>query len=110
MGGSAEQSEQAGVEAGDKLFAESKDVALDTLDELYRQRGQLESIDEDVDRLEDNLKRADKLLKQFSKRMAADKFIQCFGLVNALLFCILVIYFFVANPDTDVVVPPPKPY
>ena len=40
----------------------------------------------------DNLARAEALVKQFGKRMAGDKFIQCFALLNCLLLVGVVIW------------------
>jgi novel plant SNARE len=102
-----------GVKAGDKLLAEaaalqdktqdslsntknliaqSKEVGVSTLEELNRQRGVLENIDRETDRIDDNLARAEALLKQFGKRMASDSFIQCFALINCILLCGVVIF------------------
>merc|ERR1712151_739861 len=83
---------QSSLDNTKNLIEASKDVGLSTLEELHRQREQLQQIDEDVDRLEDNLKRADKLLTHFGKRMATDRFIQCFALVNICLLVGLIVY------------------
>jgi SNARE protein len=48
-------------------------------------------------RIEDNLNRADKLIKTFGKRMATDRFIQCFACVNILLLAGVVGYFVFKN-------------
>ena len=45
-----------------------------------------------ADRLGDNLARAEALVKQFGKRMAGDKFIQCFAVINCLLFLGVIIW------------------
>jgi len=74
------------------MVAESKETGMNTLDQLHQQRQQIERIDNDVDRIEDNLQRADKLIKAFSKRMATDKLIQCFACVNLLLFVAVIVY------------------
>lgn len=44
------------------LIAQSKEVGMATLEELERQRGVLENIDREVDRVDDNLARAEKLV------------------------------------------------
>jgi len=74
------------------MIAASKDVGISTLEELKRQREVIQNIEKETDRLDDNLARAEALLKQFGKRMASDKFIQCFALVNCLLLLGVVLY------------------
>jgi hypothetical protein len=74
------------------LIAESKEVGVSTLDELERQREVLHSIEREVDRVDDNLARAEKLLKQFGKRMAGDHFIQCFTAVNVCMLLGVIAY------------------
>lgn len=74
------------------MIAESKQVGMQTAEELQRQREQLNNIDGDVMRMEDNLDRADKLIRTFGKRMATDKLIQCFACTNILLLVGVVIY------------------
>ena len=37
-------------------------------------------------------KEAEKLLKQFGRRMASDHFIQCFTVINVLLLCGVILY------------------
>lgn len=74
------------------LIAQSKEVGVSTLEELERQRNVIDSIDREADRIDDNLARAEALLKQFGKRMASDSFIQCFALINCLLLLGVVLY------------------
>ena len=74
------------------LVAESKEVGVSTLAELNRQREVIERIDFEADRINDNLNRAEKLVKQFGKRMASDKFIQCFAVINVLLLVGVILY------------------
>ena len=45
-----------------QMIAQSKEVGMATLEELERQRGVLENIDREVDRVDDNLARAEKLV------------------------------------------------
>lgn len=75
-----------------RMIQESKEVGMQTTEELQRQRTQLENIDNDVMRMENNLNRADKLIKTFGKRMATDKLIQCFACTNILLLVGVVVY------------------
>jgi len=74
------------------MIATSKEVGVSTLEELQRQREVLGQIDAQADRMGDNLARAEALVKQFGKRMAGDKFIQCFALLNCVLFVAVVIW------------------
>lgn len=74
------------------LIAQSKEVGVSTLEELERQRNVIDNIDREVTRIDDNLARAEALLKQFGKRMATDKFIQCFAVVNCLLLLGVLLY------------------
>lgn len=74
------------------MIAQSKEVGMATLEELERQRNVLSNIESEIDRVDDNLARAEALLKQFGKRMASDKFIQCFAVLNCLLLLGVIIY------------------
>ncbi len=74
------------------MIAASKEVGVATLEELQRQREVINNIDREADRLDDNLARAEALMKQFGKRMAGDKFIQCFAVINCCLLLGVVIY------------------
>jgi SNARE protein len=79
------------------MVAASKQVGEATMEELLRQREQIRTIDNEAMRIEDNLNRADKLIKTFGKRMATDRFIQCFACVNILLLAGVVGYFVFKN-------------
>jgi novel plant SNARE len=74
------------------MIAQSKEVGISTLEELERQRNVIQNIERETDRIDDNLARAEVLLKQFGKRMASDHFIQCFALINCLLLLGVVLY------------------
>lgn len=74
------------------MIAQSKEVGLSTLEELERQRGVIQNIERETDRMDDNLARAEALLKQFGKRMASDHFIQCFAVINCLLLVGVIVY------------------
>lgn len=74
------------------MVAESKETGMATLEELERQRGQIENIDREAMRIEDSLARADKLIKTFGRRMATDKFIQCCAVFNLLLVVGVILY------------------
>lgn len=75
-----------------QMIAESKEVGVATLEELERQRQVLTNIDQETDRIDDSLARAEKLLKTFGKRMAGDHFIQCFAVVNCLMLLGVLLY------------------
>jgi SNARE protein len=83
------------------MVGEAKMVGMQTVEELQRQRDQIRNIDDDVNRLEDNLARADKLIKTFGKRMATDKLIQCFACTNLLLIVAVIIYAIVKGGLTN---------
>ena len=83
---------QASIDQIARMTAEAKDVGMDTMEELRRQREQIASIDEEAQKIEDNLKRADKLIRNFGRRMATDKLIQCFACLNVLLLVAVVVY------------------
>ncbi len=75
-----------------QMVSASKAVGESTMEELLRQREQIRTIDNEALRIEDNLVRADKLIKTFGKRMATDRFIQCFACINVLLLVGVVVY------------------
>lgn len=83
---------QAALSNTATMIAESKATGMLTLEELERQRVTINNVDETVMRLEDNLVRADRLIKTFGKRMATDKLIQCFACVNVLLIVGVVVW------------------
>lgn len=86
------------------MIASSKEVGMATLEELERQRGVLENIEKEADRVDDNLARAEALLKHFGKRMASDHFIQCFAFINCMLLFGVVLYAILKGgglPGTD---------
>ena len=83
------------------MIAQSKEVGAATLEELERQREVLQSIDKEADRAMDNLERAEKLIKTFGKRMAGDKLIQCFAVVNLLLLLGVIVFAITRKSDKD---------
>jgi SNARE protein len=91
------------------MIAASKEVGLSTLEELERQRDVISSIERETDRIDDNLARAEALLKQFSRRMASDHFIQCFAVINCLLLIGVVIYVIVKKGSITGTPTPPSP-
>lgn len=91
-----------------RLVAQSKEVATTTVEELRNQREKITNIDQNVMEMENELDRADRLIKTFGKRMATDKLIQCFACVNLLMIVGVVIYVVVKgglNSDKEEAVP-----
>lgn len=70
----------------------SKDIGQSTLDVLYKQREQIAEIDHEISAMDGNLKRAQVLVKGFSKRLAGDRIIQGFVALNIILLVVVVIY------------------
>jgi chromosome segregation ATPase len=91
------------------MIAASKEVGLSTLEELERQRDVISSIERETDRIDDNLARAEALLKQFGRRMASDHFIQCFAVLNCLLLMGVIIYVIVKKGNLTGPPAPPPP-
>jgi SNARE protein len=83
---------KASISNTKQMVSASKAVGESTMEELLRQREQIRTIDNEALRIEDNLVRADKLIKTFGKRMATDRFIQCFACINVLLLVGVVVY------------------
>jgi hypothetical protein len=80
-----------------QLVEDSKEVGMSSLEELKRQRETLNRIDEGANRVDSALDVADKVMKAFGKRMASDKFIQCFSLLNVCLLVGLIAYIFISG-------------
>ena len=76
------------------LVEASKEIGQSTLNELEHQQEQIKDISADILIIEDNLTRADKLIRNFTKRMMTDKLIMCFaflnmcGLVGIIVYCV----------------------
>lgn len=87
------------------LIEESKQVGAATLDQLRAQREQMNDIEKEIDVMDSNLTRAGKLVTSFAKRMATDKFIQGFSVLNICVLVGLIIYLAVTgkslSPNQD---------
>jgi len=83
---------QEALDRTKRMVEDSKEIGRSTLEELQRQRDKIANIDTEVQRMEDNLTRADKLIKTFARRIATDKLFQCFSCVNVILLISLVVY------------------
>jgi SNARE protein len=86
-----------------QMVEATKEVGQATIEELHRQRNQIKDITEEVMQIEDNLARADKLIRTFGRRMATDKFIQCFACVNILLLVGVITYAVVSKKDEEAI-------
>jgi SNARE protein len=87
-----------------RMVAESKEVGTETMTELQRQREQITRIDETATKMGNDLDRAEKLIKTFGRRMATDRFIQCFACVNVFLLVGVIVYIVVMKnkfPDAN---------
>ena len=60
--------------------------------------------------IEDNLSHADQLIKTFWRRMATDKFIQCFTCVNVLLLVGVIVYAVVSKETGGEEATPDQPF
>ena len=74
------------------MIEASKEVGTATIEELRRQRDQIKDIEAEVDIIDTNLQRAERLLFNFSRRMATDKIIQAFTAVNIVVMLGLILY------------------
>lgn len=74
------------------LIEESRTVGRATVDQLHRQKDQIRDIENDVDIMETNIRKAEKLVLNFSRRMATDRIIQCFAAVNIVVMLGLILY------------------
>lgn len=79
------------------LVNESEEVGAATLEALAAQRTQIEGIHGTVLNIEDALNRSDALLRQFGKRMATDRMIQFFFMLNVLGLIGIIIYSVLQN-------------
>lgn len=75
-----------------QVVNDTEDLALATAAQLAKQREQLADVHQSVLSIEEALKRSDALLRTFGKRMATDKMIQLFFMLNALGAVGLVVY------------------
>ena len=74
------------------MIEASKDVGEQTLEELRRQKEQIKNIEAEVQVIDSNLQRAEKLILNFGRRMATDKLIQGFATLNILIMLGLILY------------------
>jgi len=74
-----------------RLVNEAKDIGTKTVDTLRSQRDQIMRVGDDVNKVQDNLKRADAQLKEFARRMMTDKIILGFMclIICAIIFVVI---------------------
>jgi hypothetical protein len=58
----------------------------------FQTDSQVQDIEDDIDKLESNVERAEQLVINFTRRMASDKIIQFFMVFNIVIVIIIVIY------------------
>jgi hypothetical protein len=74
------------------LIEHSKEVGAATLDVLKQQREQIADINVEVTALDTNLKKAEKLIIGFTRRMATDKLIRILTLFNIMVLIAIIVY------------------
>lgn len=74
------------------LIEASKEVGTSTLEELSRQRDQIKDIDQEVTNIDNRLTRAEKLVINFTRRMASDRLIQLCSAINIVIMIALCLY------------------
>lgn len=79
------------------LIAQSREVGAATVDQLRAQRDQMKEIEADIDKIQSNMERAERLVTNFTRRMASDRIIQAFTAVNVCVLISLVIYVLVTG-------------
>lgn len=96
-----------------KMVEQSKEVAIATGEQLREQRQQIVQITDEVMRMEDNLQRADRLVRVFARRMATDRMILMLTFLVFVGIAAIVVYKSVNPDDTTFYVPdevtPPNP-
>jgi SNARE protein len=91
---------------------EAEEVGGAAAQTLQDQREQIGRITEDVIEMEGSLTRADALIRVFSKRLATDKFIQCFGCLNVTALVAIILYVVIKQvglPGSNPSNTPPSP-
>ncbi len=74
------------------MIEASKEVGTATIEQLRTQRDQIIEIEKEVDAMDSNLVRAEKLIMNFTRRMATDRIIQMFTAVNIVVLLGLILY------------------
>lgn len=74
------------------MIEASKEVGAATIEQLRGQREQIVEIEKEVDLMDSNLVRAEKLIGNFTRRMATDRLIQFFAAANIVVLLGLILY------------------
>ncbi len=74
------------------LVEASKEIGTATIEVLVNQREQIADIADEIDNIDSNLVRAEKLIISFGKRIATDRILQFFTAVNMILIIAVVAY------------------
>ena len=74
------------------MIQASKEIGTATVEQLVTQKEQIKSIEADIDAMDTNLVRAQKLVSNFARRMATDRIIQLFTAVNIVVMLGLILY------------------
>lgn len=102
------------------LIEQSKEVGDETLITLKEQHDQMQEVENEIDVMDSNLQRAEKLILNFSRRMASDRIIQLCSFVNIVVLLSLILYVAISGKSltagsnssagiTGPVGPPPTP-
>eukprot|EP00301_Raphidiophrys_heterophryoidea_P002273 c11063_g1_i2.p1 GENE.c11063_g1_i2~~c11063_g1_i2.p1 ORF type:complete len:242 (-),score=42.09 c11063_g1_i2:260-928(-) len=75
-----------------QIVADTEVVGAATINMLGKQGEQLKKIDQNLDEIQDNLKRADKLLRAFIRRMATDRLILCWLFLIVVGVIVIIAY------------------
>jgi len=103
---------QSALDNTRQMVDEAKEVGMSSLEELKRQRETMDRIGEEADRIDSAIDVAEKLIKNFGKRMAGDRFIQCITVFNVLLLVGVIIYASVTGKSSKAAEPgaPQNPF
>lgn len=74
------------------MIEASKEVGTSTLEELARQREQIKDIEQEVVNIDSKLGRAEKMVINFTRRMASDRLIQLCSAINIVVMIGLCLY------------------
>ena len=80
------------LERASQMVEASREVGASALSELERQQDQIKDVSADIMLIEDNLTRADRLIRNFTKRMMTDKLIMGFAFLNMCALCGIIVY------------------
>ncbi|KAI8816287.1 uncharacterized protein EV422DRAFT_295018 [Fimicolochytrium jonesii] len=84
---------QQGAARAKRMVEETLEMGMAVKDEVVKQGQQMNKIQEDVDTVDSNLKRAEKQLRVFMRRMATDKIFIIFILLIVILIILAIVLF-----------------